>query len=141
WPQIAPFLGTIRDNAQMTQARYSHGTLRRPWTPGLVHIGDAAHRASPQLGQGANMALLDALALARQAWAADTAPAPRAWAALAGLQHAVLPLLGRALARQLQELPGANDGLSLTERLLLRVLASRGELPADRVFAQLMMQD
>ncbi|WP_087500817.1 DUF1835 domain-containing protein [Pseudomonas sp. SID14000] len=83
----------------------------------------------------------DALALARQAWAAYTAPAPRAWAALAGLQHAVLPLLGRALARQLQELPGANDGLSLTERLLLRVLASRGELPADRVFAQLMMQD
>ncbi|WP_323010118.1 NAD(P)/FAD-dependent oxidoreductase [Paracoccus sp. (in: a-proteobacteria)] len=65
WPQIAPFLETIRDNAQMTRARYSHGTLRRPWTPGLVHIGDAAHRASPQLGQGANMALLDALALAR----------------------------------------------------------------------------
>lgn len=83
----------------------------------------------------------EALALARQAWAAYTAPDPRAWAALAGLQHAALPLLGRALGRQLQELPGANDGLSLTERLLLRVLASRGELPAARVFAQLMMQD
>ncbi|WP_286919314.1 DUF1835 domain-containing protein [Pseudomonas sp. UBA6753] len=83
----------------------------------------------------------DVLALARQAWAAYTAPDPRAWAVLAGIQHAALPLLGRALARQLQELPGANDGLSLTERLLLRVLASRGELPAGRVFAQLMMQD
>ena len=64
WPQMAPFLETIRENAQMTQARYSHGTLRRPFAPGLVHIGDAAHRASPQLGQGANMALLDAFALA-----------------------------------------------------------------------------
>lgn len=83
----------------------------------------------------------DVLALARQAWAAYTAPDPRAWAVLAGIQHAALPLLSRALARQLQELPGANDGLSLTERLLLRVLASRGELPAGRVFAQLMMQD
>ncbi|MFM7336278.1 MAG: FAD-dependent oxidoreductase [Tabrizicola sp.] len=28
-------------------------------------MGDAAHRASPQLGQGANMALLDAFALSR----------------------------------------------------------------------------
>ncbi|CAM3165006.1 2-polyprenyl-6-methoxyphenol hydroxylase [Paracoccus aminovorans] len=63
WPQIAPFLDHIRDDAQMVAARYGHGTLRRPHAPGLVHIGDAAHRASPQLGQGANMALLDALAL------------------------------------------------------------------------------
>ena len=83
----------------------------------------------------------DALALARQAWAAYTAADPQAWADLAGRQHPALPLLGRALARQLQELPGANDGLSLTQRLLLRVLASRGELPAGRVFGQLMMQD
>lgn len=64
WPAMAPFLETIRGPRDMTPARYSHGTLARPWSPGLVHIGDAAHRASPQLGQGANMALLDALALA-----------------------------------------------------------------------------
>lgn len=64
WPQMAPFLASITRNDQMVTARYGHGTLRRPWSPGLVHIGDAAHRASPQLGQGANMALLDALALA-----------------------------------------------------------------------------
>jgi 2-polyprenyl-6-methoxyphenol hydroxylase-like FAD-dependent oxidoreductase len=31
----------------------------------VVCIGDSWHSASPQLGQGANMALLDALALAR----------------------------------------------------------------------------
>ncbi len=65
WPQMAPFLQTIRNTADMTPARYSHGTLRRPYGHRLVHIGDAAHRASPQLGQGANMALLDALALAQ----------------------------------------------------------------------------
>ena len=45
-------------------ARYTHGTLRQPHKPGIAFIGDAAHRASPQLGQGANMALLDAFALA-----------------------------------------------------------------------------
>ncbi|MFQ1700182.1 FAD-dependent oxidoreductase [Loktanella agnita] len=71
WPAFAPFAQQISDPDQMTMARYSHGTLRKPWSPGLAHIGDAAHRASPQLGQGANMALLDALALARALRHAD----------------------------------------------------------------------
>ncbi|KUF12205.1 FAD-dependent oxidoreductase [Pseudoponticoccus marisrubri] len=65
WPDFAPFVAQITDHDQMTMARYSHGTLRRPMRDGVIFIGDAAHRASPQLGQGANMALLDAWALAQ----------------------------------------------------------------------------
>jgi 2-polyprenyl-6-methoxyphenol hydroxylase-like FAD-dependent oxidoreductase len=63
WPDFAPFLTSITDHGQMTMARYRHGTLRSPVAGNVVHIGDAWHVASPQLGQGANMALLDALAL------------------------------------------------------------------------------
>jgi 2-polyprenyl-6-methoxyphenol hydroxylase-like FAD-dependent oxidoreductase len=63
WPEVAPFLDTIRTHDDMVPARYAHSTLGRPHGRGIVHIGDAAHCASPQLGQGANMALLDALAL------------------------------------------------------------------------------
>jgi 2-polyprenyl-6-methoxyphenol hydroxylase-like FAD-dependent oxidoreductase len=64
WPETAPLLGQIADPAQLTFARYCHRTYARPAEPALVHIGDAWHSTSPQLGQGANMALLDAAALA-----------------------------------------------------------------------------
>lgn len=63
WPETRPFLDAIRDPAQMTLARYGHHMLARPFGERLVAIGDAFHAASPQLGQGANMALLDARAL------------------------------------------------------------------------------
>lgn len=63
WSDALPFFEQITDLDQMSTARYSHGTLRRTTAPGFAIIGDAAHRASPQLGQGANMAMLDAWAL------------------------------------------------------------------------------
>lgn len=71
WPEIAPLLAAITDFDQLTFARYEHFTARTPYSERLVHIGDAARATSPQLGQGANMALLDALALAR---ALETSP-------------------------------------------------------------------
>ncbi|WP_223276427.1 FAD-dependent oxidoreductase [Sphingomonas daechungensis] len=65
WWEMDPVLDQIIDAEQLTFARYSHRTLRRSAEPALIHLGDAWHSASPQLGQGANMAMLDAWSLAR----------------------------------------------------------------------------
>jgi len=64
WPEAVPLTDQICAPEQLTFARYSHRTLSTPVERALIHIGDAWHSASPQLGQGANMALLDAYALA-----------------------------------------------------------------------------
>ena len=64
WPECSAYLDQIDDFDQLTLARYGHHTLTTPAARGFAVIGDAAHSTSPQLGQGANMALLDAAALA-----------------------------------------------------------------------------
>lgn len=65
WPAAATLTGQIDDPAQLTFAHYVHKTVAKPVEAALIHIGDAWHSTSPQLGQGANMALLDAFALAQ----------------------------------------------------------------------------
>jgi 2-polyprenyl-6-methoxyphenol hydroxylase-like FAD-dependent oxidoreductase len=64
WPETAPILEQIRTHGDLVFAAYAHRTLRTPLGRDCVHVGDAWHCTSPQLGQGANMALLDAIALA-----------------------------------------------------------------------------
>ena len=64
WPELAPVMDAITDREQMTLASYGHQTLSRPVGERLAVLGDAAHSTSPQLGQGVNMGLLDAQALA-----------------------------------------------------------------------------
>jgi salicylate hydroxylase len=64
WPATVPLVDQIDGAERLTFARYAHRTLAEPAGPGLIHIGDSWHSTSPQLGQGANMALLDAWALA-----------------------------------------------------------------------------
>lgn len=85
WPATAPLLAQIVQPEQLTFARYAHRTLAAPAEPGLVHIGDAWHSTSPQLGQGANMALLDAYALAKAL--RESSDLPAALARYVGLRR------------------------------------------------------
>jgi 2-polyprenyl-6-methoxyphenol hydroxylase-like FAD-dependent oxidoreductase len=64
-PQCADLLGQLRSPDQLTWARYRDVVMLKYHTDRAVVIGDAAHATSPQLGQGTNLALLDALMLER----------------------------------------------------------------------------
>jgi salicylate hydroxylase len=74
WPETAPLLAAITNPSQLVFASYGHHTLALPVADRIAILGDAAHATSPQLGQGANMALLDAAALAAAMASTDDLP-------------------------------------------------------------------
>jgi 2-polyprenyl-6-methoxyphenol hydroxylase-like FAD-dependent oxidoreductase len=78
-PACAELLANIISIDQLTWARYHDIVMPSYHTEGdrdcAVIIGDAAHATSPQLGQGTNLALLDAVALAESLANSDSIPA------------------------------------------------------------------
>lgn len=74
-PRAAPVLAQLDSFDQLPLARYHDVVLRRFYEGRVVFLGDAAHAMSPQLGQGANLALYDAMVLADCVAAAPDIPA------------------------------------------------------------------
>ncbi|HEX9448487.1 MAG TPA: NAD(P)/FAD-dependent oxidoreductase, partial [Dongiaceae bacterium] len=64
WPALEPALQSLTSPDDFTLAGYQHFTADRLSRGPVVLTGDSAHCTSPQLGQGANHALIDAVILA-----------------------------------------------------------------------------
>lgn len=101
WPEAGPTIEYAVAADDFSRATYRHVALPR-WNEGpVLFMGDAAHGTSPQLGQGANLGLLDAHALGRSlAEAGDLAEAMNLFARRRGppsrfyrrASHLVTPL-------------------------------------------------
>lgn len=160
WPQTAPMLEAVTASEQLLLASYRHHTLPVPAGRGLAFIGDSAHSTSPQLGQGANMGLLDAYALAMAVnEAADIPGALERYAALRRFHvrlyqaasrlftpfyqsdSRLLPLLRDRLVPPLARLPGIDRQLARLVAGLygdpLRALKLGPAFPAKPEFASL----
>ncbi len=63
-PEAAGVLDFVCDFEQLLLTSYRHVSMRRRHDDRIIFIGDAAHAMSPHLGQGINLAMVDAWRLA-----------------------------------------------------------------------------
>jgi len=80
------------------------------------------------------------LALGHEAWLALTRDDPRSLAALARSGTPALPIMAPALHRHLCELPSLENGLRLTEQLILEILSQRSPLTLYNIWSVLTLQ-
>ena len=66
WPEIAPVVDGFGGHDDLMLAHYRDAVVRPVGGQRIGLLGDAAHAMSPQLGQGANLAMLDAMVLAEE---------------------------------------------------------------------------
>lgn len=94
-PDCEALLAQLHSIDQLTWTRYHDVVMPRYHAQRCVVIGDAAHATSPQLGQGTNLALLDAVALA-DCLAQDAGNVPGALARYSAQRRPHLHYYGQA---------------------------------------------
>ena len=65
WPETRDLVSQFKTHDDLTMASYRDVVLKKYHHGNIVFIGDSAHCTSPQLGQGANLALVDAYVLSQ----------------------------------------------------------------------------
>lgn len=87
WPELTPLVAGWSGPDDLVLASYQHFTAHVPYRRNVVLIGDAAHATSPQLGQGANNGMIDAIVLADMLERATTIDAALAGYAAGRRRH------------------------------------------------------
>jgi hypothetical protein len=105
-----------------------------PGVQPFVGLGQLPPEALRALWQQRSRITIQQLRLGQQVWQALTHPSPKQVHRLVTTGTPAVPTMAAALRRHLQELPWRHDGLSLTQRLTLSIVAERGPIAAKTLF-------
>ena len=129
WPEIEPLVDQLSGTDDLTPALYDDVRLKSPIADRYVAIGDAAHGMSPQLGQGANLAIQDGEHLALALSEGDVTAGLRAYVSRRHWQVAFYQAMSRWMTPFFQsDSRWAAKARDLSFRHLYRLPIMRGEM-------------